>query len=210
MDDILKKLDSEKRNRIINSAIEEFSLYPYKKASTNNIVKKAGISKGLLFHYFGSKKELYEYLCGFVVKKLFNEINDSLNWDESDIFERIKEIALAKLKMSHTYPKLFDFVISLFKNESNSLNMNDAISLYEKYGINVQEIFTKFYSYNIDYTLFKDQENIAVQVDIIRWTIEKFAEEKSFPMMEANVKFDYEKMLVLMDDYLNVLKKAFY
>ncbi len=210
MDDILKKLDSEKRNRIINSAIEEFSLYPYNKASTNNIVKKAGISKGLLFHYFGSKKELYEYLCGFVVKKLFNEINDSLNWDESDIFERIKEIALAKLKMSHTYPKLFDFVISLFKNESNSLNVSDAISLYEKYGINVQEIFVKFYSYNIDYTLFKDQENINVKIDIIRWTLEKFAEEKSFPMMEANVKFDYEKMLVLMDDYLNVLKKAFY
>jgi len=210
MEDVLKKLDSEKRNRIINSAIDEFAIYPYNKASTNNIVKKAGISKGLLFHYFGSKKELYEYLCGFVIRKLFNEINDNLNWDEIDIFERIKEIVLVKLKMSNTYPKLFDFVISLFKKEGNSLSVNDAVSLYEKYGVNIQEIFTKFYSYNIDYTLFKDQKNIAIQVDIIRWTLEKFAEEKSFPMMKINEKFDFKNMLVLMDDYLNVLKKTFY
>ena len=62
MEDVLQKLDTEKKNRIINSAIEEFSKYPFNKASTNNIVKNAEISKGLLFHYFGNKKELYEYI----------------------------------------------------------------------------------------------------------------------------------------------------
>ncbi|MCK5812591.1 MAG: TetR/AcrR family transcriptional regulator [Clostridiales bacterium] len=210
MNDILKKLDNEKRDRIINSAIEEFSLYPFSKASTNNIVKNAGISKGLLFHYFGSKKDLYNYLSEFAIKKLFNEINDSLNWDETDIFERIKQVALAKLKMSHTYPKLFDFVISLFQKEKGSISVKDAVNVYEKYGVKIQEVFTKFYHYNIDYSLFKDQENITEKVDIIRWTIEKFSEEKSFSMMGTKEKFDFEKILLLMDDYLNVLKKAFY
>ena len=62
MDEILKNIDAEKRDRIINSAIDEFAMYPYEKASTNNIVKNAGISKGLLFHYFENKQELVQHL----------------------------------------------------------------------------------------------------------------------------------------------------
>jgi AcrR family transcriptional regulator len=44
MEEILKNMGEEKRNRIINSALEEFSKNSFEKASTNNIVKKAGIS----------------------------------------------------------------------------------------------------------------------------------------------------------------------
>src|SRR5665811_373431 len=91
MEDVLQNLAKKKRDRIINSAIEEFSLYPYEKASTNNIVKNAGISKGLLFHYFGNKKDLCEYTTSFVVQKLFDEITARINWDETDIFQRLKQ-----------------------------------------------------------------------------------------------------------------------
>jgi len=210
MENILKKLDNEKRNRIINSAIDEFSKYPYNIASTNNIVQNANISKGLLFHYFGNKKALYEYVCEFVIKKLFNEINDNLNWEESDILERIKQIALIKLKISHTYPKLFEFVISIFKNNNSSFNTKDAINIYEKYGINMQEVFAKFYHHNIDYSLFKEQANVAEKINIIRWTIEKFAEEETMLMLSSNSKFDFEKIVKVMDGYIDILKKAFY
>lgn len=210
MNEILMKLDPEKRDRIINSAINEFSKYPFSMASTNNIVSNAGISKGLLFHYFGSKKELYEYLSAFVIKKLFNEINESLNWEQPDIFERLKEIAMAKLKLSQIYPQLFDFVISMFKEQTGPTGFNAIIDVYEKQGINVQELFAKFYHHNIDYSLFKDQENIGCKVDIIRWTIEKFAEEKSLVLMKEDNAVDFMKVIEMMDDYINVLRKAFY
>lgn len=58
--EIFKNIDEEKRGRIINSALEEFSKNSFDKASTNIIVKNAGISKGSLFHYFKNKQELYE------------------------------------------------------------------------------------------------------------------------------------------------------
>ena len=45
-------MDEEKKQKIINASIEEFSK-GYSLASTNEIVRKAGVSKGLLFHYFG-------------------------------------------------------------------------------------------------------------------------------------------------------------
>ena len=113
MDYTLSNIDSDKRDRIINAAIEEFSLYPYEKASTNNIVKNAGISKGLLFHYFESKQELYDKLVGFVINKLYNEISSQINWDEKDILERIKQLIIAKMKIGKKYPHMFDFIIKV-------------------------------------------------------------------------------------------------
>ena len=50
------RLPDGKRQRILDAAIREFAEHGYDKASTNSIVKEAGIAKGLLFHYFGSKK----------------------------------------------------------------------------------------------------------------------------------------------------------
>jgi AcrR family transcriptional regulator len=57
--ELLNKLPDEKRKRIISISMEEFLNNGYSGASTNTITSKAGISKGLLFHYFGSKKELF-------------------------------------------------------------------------------------------------------------------------------------------------------
>jgi AcrR family transcriptional regulator len=110
-DDIISRIDPDKRSRIINASIEEFAEYSYEKASTNNIVKKAGISKGLLFHYFGSKKDLYDTMVVFVIHTLYDEIVTKINWDEPDLFERIKQLAVIKLAYSQMYPHMFDFML---------------------------------------------------------------------------------------------------
>ena len=40
----------------------EFGESTFKKTSADSIAKRASISKGLLFHYFKDKRELYLYL----------------------------------------------------------------------------------------------------------------------------------------------------
>lgn len=47
------------RNRMIEAAIIEFGLHGYEGASTNQICAGASISKGLLYHYFKSKENLF-------------------------------------------------------------------------------------------------------------------------------------------------------
>lgn len=56
MNDAFYKLDEEKRQKIINSGLMEFSNYGYQQSSTNRIVENAGIGKGMLFYYFKNKK----------------------------------------------------------------------------------------------------------------------------------------------------------
>lgn len=48
------------RNKMIEAAIVEFGLHGYEGASTNQICAGASISKGLLYHYFKSKENLFE------------------------------------------------------------------------------------------------------------------------------------------------------
>ena len=60
---------------IVNASIKEFIKSGFDKASTNEIVKQAHISKGSLFNYFNSKKELYCYLISYSNQILENIIN---------------------------------------------------------------------------------------------------------------------------------------
>lgn len=63
--------NQQSKLKIINAALEEFGENDYFTASTNNICKNNGISKGLLFHYFGSKDEIF-MVC---VRTCFDELS---------------------------------------------------------------------------------------------------------------------------------------
>lgn len=208
--DVLRNMDVEKRDRIINAAITEFAAYPFDKASTNEIVKNAGISKGLIFHYFGSKEGLYEHVTGFVLKKLFDEINENVKYEESDIFDRIKQIVIMKAKLSLKYPQLFDFIFMMISNETDKMDTKSILKVYAKYGVNAQELLGKVYSYNIDYSLFKEGQDIASSINIIRWTLEKYSEEYIGSIGNDLSSMDFDKINEDLDMYTIVLKKAFY
>jgi TetR/AcrR family transcriptional regulator len=68
------QLKTEKQQRIINAAWEEFSQKGFELASTNQIVKKAKIGKGMLFHYFNNKKELFLFLCDYCFEILAKDL----------------------------------------------------------------------------------------------------------------------------------------
>lgn len=63
------------RQQIINSAIAEFGINSYAEASLNTICKNGDISKGIIYHYFKDKDELY-LVC---VMECFNQLTIFLN-----------------------------------------------------------------------------------------------------------------------------------
>ncbi len=169
----LQQMDSTKRQSLINAAIDEFSQYSYQKASTNSIVKKAGISKGLLFHYFTDKKDLYHTTLQFVVHTLFEKVSSAINWEEQDLLERIKQLILAKIVVWKEYPHMFDFAIMVVQNEDTS----DAMQFYQDQGINLEELMGKMYSHNVDFSLFKNQEHIQNSIEITQWVLEGISQK---------------------------------
>lgn len=202
MEENLKKMNPEKLDRIINSALVEFGRNSYDKASTNKIVKEAGISKGLLFHYFGSKQGLYDYLEKFVFQKMMDVILEEIDWNETDIFNRLKQIAMIKMGVLAKYPGIENFGKVIYQRRS----MADVKAMVEEM---VPDLYHQIYTKNIDMNRFRDNVDFARAMQIIQWTIEKYGEEQMEQVKVIGVELDFKKYAVEIDLYLDVLRKAF-
>lgn len=62
-------LPDDKRQAILDLAIEEFAAHDYKNASISRIVERAGIAKGSFYQYFADKKDLYLYLVDWAMQE---------------------------------------------------------------------------------------------------------------------------------------------
>ncbi len=103
-------LKKEKQDRMINAALKIFAANGYKHASTDDIVAEAGISKGLLFHYFGSKIGLYTFLYDYSVRFMKLELTTGVSSTASDYFEIRKQIEFAKMQVLKNYPYMQRFL----------------------------------------------------------------------------------------------------
>ena len=76
-------LNKTKQNSMINGALKVFSRDGFRHASTDEIVAEAGISKGLLFHYFYSKAGLYEFLTEYSARFALVELGSEVRKAET-------------------------------------------------------------------------------------------------------------------------------
>lgn len=203
MEHRLANVEQEKRDRIINSAMKEFSTHTFQKASTNAIVEEAGISKGLLFHYFGNKEKLYNYLEGFSFEVIATSILEKMDWDNEDIFIRLKEVTMIKLETFQRYPYLADFSLLLFKDKS----VEDIMQGHPNFPL---QLYAEVYTKNINYGLFKDHLEVEKAVNIIRWTIEKYSDELRRKIEQGIMEFEQSEIEKEIFSYIDILRESFY
>lgn len=201
--ELLINLDEERKVNIINSAMKEFSRNSFQQASTNIIVKDAGISKGLLFHYFGTKAKLYEYLEYFSMKTVTENIVEKMDWNQEDIFLRLKEISMIKFKLFQKYPYLAEFFLKIYENKT-------AEEILDSYPDSSLELYSEIYIRNIDYSLFKEGVDVEKAIDIIRWTLEKHNDEFRKKIKREGLTFDYKTVEQELFQYIDILKDCFY
>ena len=99
-------LKKEKQDRMINASLKIFALNGYRHASTDDIVAEAGISKGLLFHYFVNKLGLYTFLYDYSVRFMLLELSGCAGGEKEDFFELIRKRENAKMQVLKNYPSL--------------------------------------------------------------------------------------------------------
>ena len=202
MDELLKKMDPIRKKNLINAALVEFGKNSYDKASTNVIVREAGISKGLLFHYFKSKKELYEYLVEFIFVKMIKDVAENIDYDKRDIIERITSIAEYKMKLFNEFPGMYAFYTRLCagKTIDESLEMSEEI---------VPGSYGDFYRVKINYSFFKEDIDIAKAMKITQWSLEKKSEEY-LKIMQTDDELDFNQVLEEFNEYLQMFRQMFY
>jgi len=103
-----------KKDAILKASIEVFGKKGYDRATTDEIAEKAGVAKGLIFHYFKNKEELYYQAYRYVVEKLQREFKNFLRENRNrDIFDFMERWIEKKLEYSASHPEEADFLITL-------------------------------------------------------------------------------------------------
>ncbi|ETI67645.1 TetR/AcrR family transcriptional regulator [Neobacillus vireti] len=199
-------LDKEKQDRIINAAIKEFALKGYDTASTNEIVKEAGISKGLLFHYFQNKRQLYLFLFDYCYELLAEEFYKKINFSEVDFFKRIRHAVLIKMDLLSQYPDIFKFIEEAYFEESTVIKIELGNRIKELTDIN----FGKVYE-GIDLSKFRDDVDVKKILKIITWTFEKLSEEELNKVKLSSAhEIDFQQLQIKAEEYFEVLTTCFY
>lgn len=159
-----EQLSEEKKQLIINAAMEEFTLKGFLDASTNVITRKAGISKGALFHYFGSKQRLYDYLLKFVVDRMRLELLDNFP-EEKDLIELFIKVGAKKAQMAKTHPTIFEFLYRAYKDDPEGM-------LYQEVMKDALAEFQSLIYRSIDTSRFRPGIEPATAIDMCTWVSE--------------------------------------
>lgn len=110
-----KELATEKQQKIIEAALKCFGIYGYKKASMSDIAKSSGVSKSLLFHYFGTKKNLYKFIAEYSHNVMVEGYESKKIDSYDDLFHRLAIATEMKMGILEKHPHLLQFFISMFK-----------------------------------------------------------------------------------------------
>lgn len=198
-------LNPVKQEVIINAAIKEFVQSGFEKASTNEIVKRANISKGSLFNYFYSKKDLYVYLIEYSVQ-IIEQIVEQIDLNETDLFKRIESIGLKKMHIQQKFPQVFDFLLSAKQEESAEVKETIKRMIEPFYDESMKKMYEQ-----IDYSKFREGIDIEKAIEILNWTMFGFG-EKSIKQINTfeNISEFGEQYLKEWKSYSEILKDSFY
>ena len=115
MNDKFFDLKREKQDRMINAGLKVFAKYGYRHATTDEMVREAAVSKGLLFHYFDNKVGMYVFLMDYSVRFLLMEMSRKVDKEETDFFVIARQLEDAALGVLKNYPYMQAFLEKAFE-----------------------------------------------------------------------------------------------
>jgi TetR/AcrR family transcriptional regulator len=200
-----ENLDPQKKKRIINAALEEFSNKGYTQTATDVIVAKAEISKGALFHYFGSKRRLFIYLCDYVFKLTTEAFYEKMDMEITDFFAKYRLALNVKLQMMYEHPAMFEFLEMLVLDSSEV-----AVSYYKKaQWETVADARARFFN-NLDMAKFKAGLDLNKTINTVIWAFDGFSNEWIEKIKVNQEPMDYQKIVAEAEEYLDFFKELFY
>lgn len=187
-------LKKEKQDRMINAALKVFAVNGYKHASTDDIVTEASISKGLLFHYFGSKLGLYTFLHDYSVRFMKLELTTGVSSSATDYFEIRKQIEFAKMQVLKNYPYMQQFL-----DRCASENVSEALTAIESQRSVIRDVYTSLKN-QADRSLFVENVSFEKLDAMLDYTISglmgsRFGDDSFHPEMLYEEAVSYLDMM---------------
>lgn len=193
-------LPLEKQHGIIDAALTCFGTIGYKKTSMNDVAAEAGISKAMVFHYFGTKKALYLYLINYCHDLVMNEIEAKFDHALMDFFERIKQATNIKVAVMGKHAAVLSFLTSVYF-ETNEEVRRDITAILAK----GEDIRNRIASSGVDESKFKEGIDLKLLMSMLTWMAEGFTSQ-----MSRDNKIDIEVIAREFFRSIDMLRSQFY
>lgn len=201
-----ENLDPPKQQKILEAALVEFAENGYVKASTNRIVKQAGIGKGMLFYYFKNKKDLYEYLIEYSLNFILREYLSLVDIKEADFIKRLQGAVQLKMKAQLENEHVFNFMGTFMLTKDLDLPPH----LQKRYEQLQQQGYALLYE-GIDKTLFRKDVDVDKAFNLIRWGVDGYQQDLLQRLQgQKMTELDFKPYWDEFYEYLDILKKSFY
>ena len=193
-------LPEARQDLIRNSAMIEFGDNTFKKTSADAIAKRANISKGLLFHYFKDKRELYLYLFQHAIDACMETFLSSFRYfEERDFFLALEKGQEIKMGMVRRMPGMFRFVMRAYYERDSILTPKLRKKLDD-----VLEQSTDEFLCRMDLHKFKDGVDPKAVVRLLMLAAEgMLAETGACTAQEIDTLFgEYQKYAGMLRQFL--------
>ncbi|MBO7357874.1 MAG: TetR/AcrR family transcriptional regulator [Lachnospiraceae bacterium] len=190
-------LKQEKQDRIINACLKLFALNGYLHASTDDIVKEAHISKGLLFHYFESKLGAYSFLYDFSVRYYSLELSTAIDPGESSYVEILRQVEAAKMQVMKSYPYM-----CLFLERCKTEDIAEAVLSIESSRRSFEDTMGTIFA-RADMTYIYSKANSDRLFNMLEYTL-----NGTMKTMLTDGSFNAEMLYKENIKYINTVEKA--
>lgn len=126
----------ERRKQLLTVALDEFITKGFYGTSTREICRKAGISSGLLFHYFPDKESIYLELVKIGVQRMYIDTTEAMKAPKEYLFQTLLEI-FEQLENNPFFGKMFVFIDNA---QHSNVGIDEVRVLLEKADIAKQWI----------------------------------------------------------------------
>ncbi|MDP4127414.1 MAG: TetR/AcrR family transcriptional regulator [Bacillota bacterium] len=202
-----ENLSEDKKRTILEACIHEFAEKGYENSSTNTIVKEAGISKGILFHYFKNKKGLFLYVVDYCIRTIVEEYNKYPLVETGDIFQRLSELSVIKLKLTHANLEMSKMLMGAIGNSPEDIRSEVESRYSELSSEYMPAIFQK-----VDYSKFRSGVNPLKAIEILMLFLEALGDKyiKNYQGKEQDLLQNYDKLTEEYNEYMEILKHGMY
>ncbi len=193
-------LDEEKKQRILDAAVNEFSEHSYVEVKLSRIIKASKIPRGSFYQYFEDKKDLFLYLFDMITKAKLEFLKDLLpNPENTPFLELFKELYIRGARFAEVNPKYIKITRYLMMSGGAIYDevIGDGLQMARKIYLNYIDTDKKM-------GRIKDDVDSEVLADFMISTITNVAIDE----IAKKEEIDINKMIYKVENLLKILKKG--
>ena len=185
-----QNISEEKKERVISACIEEFGTHGYESSSMDGVIHRAGISKGGLYEYVASKRDLFLYTVEYSYKKLYDYLNIRLKQDkrkpERDLLIKLRQVAEFAIDFYIENPQYIFLIVKTSYLTDDGL-AGEVENIFGKH------FFDLFGNTDTSQLAYPKEKVIELAMWLLQKTRLDFLNEFKTEKNPQKIKFDYMK-----------------